>query len=343
MSRVQNGGVKRARLVPASELPELSGVIPPWPGEEVTLDGAVTYVRRTPATAPGAEPALYVHGLGGSAMNWTDLAYLLAGRLDGEAIDLPGFGRSDPAPSYTVPAIADRVVRWIEHSGRGPVHLLGNSLGGAVTVRVAGTRPDLVRTLTLISPAMPFMDPRRSLQSRLLPLLLIPRVERIAARRLTAIAPEALAEQVIAACFANPSVLPPERVAEAVEEVRRRSETPWYVDAYIRTLRGLVGSFLRSYLPGPDSMWRIAERITAPTLVVTGRQDRLVDVRVAPAVAKLIPDSRLLVLDQVGHVAQMERPDLVARAVLAMLDEVSARTDSAPAAATPPASVASTT
>lgn len=318
-------------------------MIPPWPGEEVTLDGAVTYVRRTPATAPGAEPALYVHGLGGSAMNWTDLAYLLAGRLDGEAIDLPGFGRSDPAPSYTVPAIADRVVRWIEHSGRGPVHLLGNSLGGAVTVRVAGTRPDLVRTLTLISPAMPFMDPRRSLQSRLLPLLLIPRVERIAARRLTAIAPEALAEQVIAACFANPSVLPPERVAEAVEEVRRRSETPWYVDAYIRTLRGLVGSFLRSYLPGPDSMWRIAERITAPTLVVTGRQDRLVDVRVAPAVAKLIPDSRLLVLDQVGHVAQMERPDLVARAVLAMLDEVSARTDSAPAAATPPASVASTT
>jgi hypothetical protein len=69
-------------------------------------------------------------------------------------------------------------------------------------------------------------------------------------------------------------------------------------------------------------MWRIAERITAPSLVITGRQDRLVDVRVAPAVGTLIPDSRLLVLDQVGHVAQMERPDLVARGVLAMLDEV---------------------
>jgi pimeloyl-ACP methyl ester carboxylesterase len=178
----------------------------------------------------------------------------------------------------------------------------------------------------------------------LLPLLLIPRVEGIAARRLTAIDPEALAQQVIAACFADPSVLPPERVAEAVEEVRRRYEAPWYVDAYIRTLRGLVGSFLRSYLPGPDSMWRLAERITAPTLVVTGRQDQLVDVRVAPAVGKLIPDSRLLVLDRVGHVAQMERPDLVARAVLAMLDEVSARTDTPPAAAPahPPASVAST-
>jgi pimeloyl-ACP methyl ester carboxylesterase len=83
-----------------------------------------------------------------------------------------------------------------------------------------------------------------------------------------------------------------------------------------------VGSFLRSYFPGPNSQWRVAARICAPTLVITGRQDRLVDVRVAPAVAKLIPDSRLMVLDRVGHVAQMERPDMVARAVLAMLDEV---------------------
>jgi alpha-beta hydrolase superfamily lysophospholipase len=66
----------------------------------------------------------------------------------------------------------------------------------------------------------------------------------------------------------------------------------------------------------------MAARITAPTLVITGRQDRLVDVRVSPAVAKLIPDSRLMVLDQTGHVAQMERPEIVARAVLAMLDEV---------------------
>ena len=71
--------------------------------------------------------------------------------------------------------------------------------------------------------------------------------------------------------------------------MRRRYEAPWYVDAYLRTLRGLVGSFLRSYLPGPNSMWRIAERITAPTLVITGRQDRLVDVRVAPAVGEADP------------------------------------------------------
>ncbi|MDT5026268.1 MAG: hypothetical protein QOE61_2694 [Micromonosporaceae bacterium] len=320
--------MKRATLIPQDSLPSLAelvareGVVPAWPGQAVTVGGSETFVRRTPGLSADVEPALYVHGLGGSSRNWTDLAYLLAHRLDGEAIDLPGFGFSGPGRSYTIATLADRVIAWIEHSDRGPVHLFGNSLGGAISVRVAGTRPDLVRTLTLISPAMPFMDPRRSLQSRLLPLLLVPRVDRLAARRMATVSPEVLAAQVVAACWAEPDRLHPQRLVEAIEEVRRRSDAPWYMDAYMRTLRGLVGSFLRSYFPGPNSQWRVATRITAPTLVITGRQDRLVDVRVSPAVAKLIPDSRLMVLDRVGHVAQMERPDMVARAVLAMLDEV---------------------
>ncbi|MGE5827278.1 MAG: alpha/beta fold hydrolase [Micromonosporaceae bacterium] len=313
--------MKRAPIAAAAAVPVLDQFIPPWPGEIRLLDGVGTFVRPTPARAPGAEPALYVHGLGGSSLNWTDLAYLLADHLDGEAIDLPGFGRSDPALSYRLQALAARVIRWIEHGDRGPVHLFGNSLGGAIAVRVAGVRPDLVRTLTLISPAMPFMDPRRSEQARLVPLLLVPWAERIAAWRLAGIAPEVMARQVIAACFADPDRLRPERLAEAVEEVRRRYEAPWYVSAYMRTLRGLIGSFVRAYLPGEGSLWRIAARITAPTLVITGRQDRLVDVRAAPAVARLIPDSRLLVLDRIGHVAQMERPDLVARAFLGMVNE----------------------
>jgi pimeloyl-ACP methyl ester carboxylesterase len=322
--------MKRAHLVSPADLPAMETLAPQWPGQAVPVDGSDTFVRRMAARSEASEPALYVHGLGGSSLNWTDLGFLLADRLDGEAIDLPGFGFSDPAKRYTIAAMADRVVRWIEESDRGPVHLLGNSLGGAVTVRVAGTRPELVRTLTLISPAMPFIDPRRSLQSRLLPLLLVPRADRLAARRLAGVTPEVLAAQVIEACYADPGTVDPQRMAEAVEELRRRYDAPWYFDAYLRALRGLVGSFLRSYLPGANSMWRIASRITAPTLVITGRQDRLVDVRVAPTVAKIISDSRLLVLDRVGHVAQMERPDLVARAVLGLLAEVGS-TDPAPA------------
>src|SRR5215831_21180590 len=135
--------MKRAALIPDGILPALSaadGVVPQWPGEAVRLDGSVMFVRRTPPRGDAAEPALYVHGLGGSSLNWTDMGYLLADRLDAHAIDLPGFGFSDPARRYTIPAMADRVIRWIEESGRGPVHLFGNSLGGAITVRVAGIR-----------------------------------------------------------------------------------------------------------------------------------------------------------------------------------------------------------
>ncbi|MEU6074482.1 alpha/beta hydrolase [Micromonospora sp. NPDC047074] len=312
--------MKRAILRPDHLLP-VHSVPPPWPGREVRLDGTTTYVRDTPATAPGAEPALYVHGLGGSSQNWTDLAGLLTDHLDGQAIDLPGFGRSEPGRRYTVPAFAERVIRWIEHSGRGPVHLFGNSLGGAVSVQVAGLRPDLVRTLTLISPALPFLDFRRSLQGRMLPVLAIPRGERLVGWRLARVAPEVMAQQVMEACVADLTRVCDQRRQEALEEIRARHETPHHAAAYVRTFRGLVSSFLRSYLPGPGSLWRLAGAVRAPTLVIGGLADRLVDVRVAPQTARAIPDSRLLMLDGVGHVAQLEVPRLVARSVLGLLAE----------------------
>jgi pimeloyl-ACP methyl ester carboxylesterase len=316
--------MRRARLVPEDALPALTGVTQPWPARTVEVNGLRMHLRDTPARGSGAEPGVYVHGLGGSSLNWTDLAHLLADRVEGQAVDLPGFGRSDPSTSYTVAALAGSVSAQIEHAGRGPVHLVGNSLGGAVAVQVAGTRPDLVRSLTLISPAMPFLDPRRSFHGRMLPLLLIPRADRFAARRLQAIDPAELARAVITSCFADPTRFPQERFAEAVEEARLRYTVPGYTTAYVRTLRSLVLTFLRAYLPGSASLWQVARRITAPTLVIGGLRDLLVDPRVAAQVARTIPDSRLLLLPDVGHVAQMEDPRTVARAVLSLVDELAA-------------------
>jgi pimeloyl-ACP methyl ester carboxylesterase len=113
-----------------------------------------------------------------------------------------------------------------------------------------------------------------------------------------------------------------QRFEEAVREAELRYDLPWYADAYVRTLRGLVGSFLRAYLPGSGSLWRTASRINVPTLVIGGDRDRLVDVRVAPQAARHIRGARLLILPGVGHVAQMEAPVIVARAIVGMLDEV---------------------
>jgi pimeloyl-ACP methyl ester carboxylesterase len=295
---------------------------PPWPARRVELGGAMIHVRDTPATRDDAEPAVYLHGLGGSSQNFTDVAGLLADRFDAQAVDLPGFGYSDPSPRYSIPALAGTLVRYLEHDGRGPVHLVGNSLGGSILVRVAALRPDLVRTLSLISPAMPFLDPRRTAQGPVLPLLALPRADRLFAWGMARMTVEEMAEQVLAACFGDTSRVSPQRRAEAMEEIRLRHTVDHYAKAYLGTLRGLVGSFVRAYLPGPGSLWRLAARITAPTLVIGGLDDRLVDARVPMQVARVIPDSRLLMLPRVGHVAQMEVPRLVARAIVGLLDDV---------------------
>lgn len=307
----------------SSLLPECQ-IPPPWPARRVRVGGSMLHVRDTPGLTPAAEPAVYVHGLGGSSQNFTDLAGLLAGRLEGEALDLPGFGYSDPSPRYSIPAFAATVIDYLEHSGRGPVHLIGNSLGGSISVRVAALRPDLVRTLTLVSPAMPFLNPRRTAQGPVLPLLALPGAERLMAWALTRITAEQMAEQVLAACFGDTAKVHPQRRAEAMEEIQLRYTVAHYPKAYLGTLRGLVGSFLRAYLPGADSQWRLAARVQAPTLIIGGLNDRLIDPRVPVQVARAIPDSRLLVLPGVGHVAQMEVPRLVARAIVGLLEETQA-------------------
>ncbi|GAA0795026.1 alpha/beta hydrolase [Spirilliplanes yamanashiensis] len=316
--------MRRAVLAPDDSLPDHPAP-PPWPARRIMLGGAMLHVRDTAATCDGCEPAVYVHGLGGTSQNWTDLAGLLAGRLDGQAVDLPGFGYSDASRKYTIPAFADRLVAFLEHEDRGPVHLIGNSLGGAISVRVAALRPDLVRTLTLISPAMPFLDVRRTAQGRVLPVLAVPRADRVAAWYFSKLTPERMAQDALEACFGDPTRIIDRRREEAIEEVRLRFTVPHYPAAYLGSLRGLVGSFVRAYLPGSGSQWRLARRITVPTLVIGGSADRLVDTRVPAQVARAIPDSRFLMIRGVGHVAQMEVPRVVARAVAGFLDEVAGK------------------
>jgi pimeloyl-ACP methyl ester carboxylesterase len=322
--------LRSARLarLSAEPLPALDLSIPPWPGTTVRVEGTDVFVRTTryagtAGTGGTGEPALYVHGLGGASTNWTDLAALLAGRLAGSALDLPGFGRSGPPArrDYSIRGHARVVIRLLERTPGGPVHLFGNSMGGAIAVVVAAARPDLVRTLTLISPAMPDLRPRRG-SDPAMPLLLVPGLSRVVGRRLARLHPQDRALALIDLCFADPTRVPEHRLAEATEEVRRRAGLPWATDALTRSLRGLVASYLA---PPSRSVWRLAGRIEAPTLVIWGDRDRLVDVALAPRTASAIPDCRLLVLPGIGHAAQLEDPLTVARAVLGLLEDAAAR------------------
>ena len=291
----------------------------PWPATEVLVGQARINVRRTPSSNPGAEPALYVHGLGGASTNFTDLADLLSPWLDGEAIDLPGFGRSGPSPvgDYSIAAHTRLVIDYLEQSGRGPVHLVGNSMGGTISIQVAARRPDLVRTLSLVSPAVPDLRPKKG-SDALMPLLLLPGLGSRMLARLDDIPPEQRARALINLCFAHPELVPANRLAEAAAEVRSRRDFAWAGDAFMRSFRGLVRSYLAV---GPRSTWHALAQIQAPTVVVWGELDRLVDVANAPRVVRTLPDARLLVLPDVGHTAQLEDPTSTARAILALLEQ----------------------
>lgn len=318
-----------ARLSDA-ELPSLDGVTS-WPGRTVEVAGQQIFVRTTPADGDQVEPALFVHGLGGASVNWTDLAGLLRGRLAIEAIDLPGFGRSGPAArgDYSLQAHANTVIAYLEGSDRGPVHLVGNSMGGAIALMVAAQRPELLRTLTLVSPAVPDrkvrVHPLRS--DWRMGLLVVPVLGAAAVHKLGAAPAETRVKGTITLCFADPERLTEQRFEELVAEARYRVGLPWAETAMLRSTRGLVNSQLLRNRAG----WAAMRSITAPTLVVWGDQDRLVAPDLAPYVAAAIPDSRLLVLDDIGHVAMMEDPETTARAVLGLLEDVAARTSPAPA------------
>jgi pimeloyl-ACP methyl ester carboxylesterase len=317
--------------------------IPAWPGELVSLPGGDVYVRSAPADTAGpattrTEHAMFVHGLGGSATNWTDLMELLrkpAGSaqaggppaavpaLAGQAIDLPGFGFS-PVPAdgdYSIDAKARAVIELIEDQRRWPVHLVGNSLGGSVAVRVAGRRPDLVKTLTLVSPALPDLRPR------LIPLrvsvLCVPGAAQWVMRRLDRYSAESRTLGTIQEVYRDPGLMHPLRYAEEAAEVRRRDELGYVHQVMIGSTRGLVREYLR---PGPLSLWRDAVRVTAPTLVLYGSHDRLVRAAMAGKAARAFPAARVLVLPRMGHVAMMERPDLVAAAMWELLASVAGRT-----------------
>ncbi|HKN51911.1 MAG TPA: alpha/beta fold hydrolase [Amycolatopsis sp.] len=304
-------------------MPPLEPVQPPWPGAHTDVGGVKLHVRRTPG--PDATPAVYVHGLGGSSTNWTDLAALLAPVAGGTALDLPGFGYSEPAAGFdfSLKAHADVVAAHLEDIG-GPVHLLGNSMGGAVSLLVAAQRPELVKTLTLISPAMPDRrpDPRRLSDPRMA-FAYLPLVGARVRRQLAALGPRERAAQVIRLCFADPAKFPESRLDELAEEHGARAGFAWAAPALARSTFGIFRAW--SAL-GSASLWSVAPLVTVPTLVVWGLRDRVISVRRAARTARAIPRARLLVLPRTGHVAQMERPNVVARAVLGMWEHVEAGT-----------------
>ncbi|WP_083934336.1 alpha/beta fold hydrolase [Nocardiopsis baichengensis] len=279
-----------------------------WPGELRTVGGRRLHVR---SGGDGGSRVVYLHGLGGSSTDWTDLMGGLAEGHHGEAPDLPGFGLSPPPDDgdYSVDAHAAAAAALIR-AGDHPVHLVGNSLGGSVAVRLAADHPELVRTLTLISPALPDLRPRLvpyQMVGALVPVLGPAVYTRIQSRPA-----EVRVQDMLDATYFDPASAPAQRVMEALEAERERENHEHAVESVLESLRGLVAEYLRR---GPRALWRQAAGVDVPTLLVYATGDRFIDPRVARRAARVFPRNRLVLLKETGHVAMMERPEAVAREV----------------------------
>lgn len=289
----------------------------PPPGRLITVRGQDIFVRRTDGP-DGAPHTWYIHGLDGASNNWDRLAAALSGHSTGFAMDLPGSGRSGPPrdADYSISAEAELCRALIEHTSGGPVHLAGNSRGGVVATVLAARYPHLVRSLTLVSPAVPDLRivGERGADVRLA-LVMLPGIRGRVVRMLEAVTPAERATGLAAVCFGEPELLTVDDLAAAQAEFQLRAALPWTREATFRSLRSLIRAQLR---PGRWSYAAACRNIRVPVLVAWGTRDRLVDARLARRATAAFVDGRLLMLPRTGHVAQMERPDQVARAMLAM-------------------------
>ena len=274
--------------------------------ETVFLANRSLAVRRS--GDPSAPSAVFLHGLGGSSLNWTELTHRFGDDLDCWAVDLHGFGYSPPARNgdYTPEGQAKAVAELIEARGIAPVHLFGNSLGGAVALQLAARYPHLVRSLTLISPALPTLRMQKT--NAHLPIMSIPGLGERLMKKYLQLNPEVRAQATIDVCFADPDRMSEIRRSEAIEEVTRRDTIPYLGEAFFGSLRGLLATFMDVTSNRP---WELAKRVTCPVLLVYGRKDKLVDSKAAHKATKKFPDAHVVVLADSGHVAQMEHPEFV--------------------------------
>ena len=283
-----------------------------WPGRMIDLGGGEQlHVAQPPWSADGdRDLVLCLHGMSGTGTNWTDLMAELAPDFDCLAVDLPGSGFSMPPArrsGYSIRALAATVIRLIEALGRGPVHLIGNSMGGAIAIRIAASRPDLVKTLTLVSPVLPDRRPHRATAH--FPLLILPFVGAALVRRWALVPAESRVAGVYSTCLYDPAAVHPDRFAQEVAALRRRDQLGYEAASLVGAARTLVAETLA---PRWLSLWRAAEQVEAPTLVLFGSHDRLVSPALAVPAARVFRHAQIEVLPRIGHIGQMERPDLVA-------------------------------
>jgi pimeloyl-ACP methyl ester carboxylesterase len=277
------------------------GVIPPpGPGERDTLvDGVRWRSREAEGTGSRGPTLLFVHGHLASSASWKEVLGAVAPGRQAIAVDLPGFGFSDrPWPfDYTAAGEAAALLAFLDARGIGRVVLVGNSLGGTTAMWLAADHPERVAALVLVAPAT---------ASSTIPwpvrILRVPPMGELA---LTLSTRRSVAFGLRHKIYARSSRVTDERIDDA-----------WLP----LTIAGTRRAALAAVREDPQRYAGLEARVRAPTLLVWGREDRLLPVREAERLYTRMPGSRLVILPDAGHLPQREVPREFSDAVASFLD-----------------------
>jgi len=276
---------------------QLSGGRPPLLRviEAQTRDGTISSL----ISGHGPEHVVCLHGLGSNKTSFFETISTLAPDHTVHAIDLPGFGSSSkPArASYDASYFARSVLGYMDAMAIERAHLVGNSMGGRIAVELALTEPERAETLSLLAPALAFRRRRE-----LVPLVRLIRPE------LAAIPHPLRAGRVreqFWSLFARPERLDPAAADIAADEFCRTYRSRSARIAFFAAARNI-------YLDAPDGeggLWARLADLRPPALFIWGDRDRLVPAAFSRRVAGVLPHARQVVLNECGHVPQVELPD----------------------------------
>jgi pimeloyl-ACP methyl ester carboxylesterase len=243
----------------------------------------------------GDETVVFVHGLSGSWQNWLEQLPVLAAGRRVVAFDLPGFGQSEmPQGKISIAGYGRLVRALLDALEVGRAAIVGNSMGGFIGAELAIQFPERVDRLVLVSAAGLSIEYQRNEHV----LRLLRRIQRrmtavggwLASRSETLVRRRRSRRALLRIVAAHPEQLPLPLAAEQLHG----AGAPGFVDA----LDALTDYPIRERLG----------RISCPTLIVWGEEDRLIPVGDALEFEELIPDSRRVIYRDTGHVAMLERP-----------------------------------
>tara|TARA_R110000868_G_scaffold6550_2_gene36942 strand:- start:4343 stop:5290 length:948 start_codon:yes stop_codon:yes gene_type:complete len=250
----------------------------------VNIDGVMARVRTEgPADAP---VLVMVHGFSYSLESWDAWAADLSADYRIVRMDLPGHGLTGPDSErrYSVPQTVDFLGNLLDELQLSNVTLVGNSLGGLVSWRLAAERPDLVARLVLVAPGAYSIN---GVTENPVP------VPMGVSFYMTS-APEAMVGAASAGLFGDPARMDP----GLPHRVHALMQTPGVGQALVERLEVFT-------LPDPTAD---LARVAAPALVMWGRRDVMIPVAQGEQIVTDLPQAELIIYDDLGHILHEEDP-----------------------------------